>query len=178
MFGARCAKWRCICKRSQRNVHPTLRNVFEKVVRSALPFLLLLGVFLVLTQAAPAASAATTPTGTKLTACGDLTRPGTYYLANDVSSTVGCFAINAAGITLNLNGHTITYDTGGSSHEPAIQGHDCWSTINPVIAGDCGNSHGGLEVYGGTIRQAESAQFIQSSIPIRPRNLQYCAIYS
>ncbi|MGC2512216.1 MAG: hypothetical protein WA430_16735, partial [Acidobacteriaceae bacterium] len=52
------------------------------------PFLfLLLGVFLVLTQAAPAASAATTPTGTKLTACGDLTRPGTYYLANDVSST-------------------------------------------------------------------------------------------
>jgi hypothetical protein len=119
--------------------------------------LLLLGVFIILTKAAPAASAATTPTGTKLTACGDLTKPGTYYLANDVSSTVGCFAINAAGITLNLNGHTITYDTGGSSHEPAIQGHDCWSTANPEIAGDCGGSHGGLEVYGGTIRQAESA---------------------
>ena len=122
------------------------------------PFLfLLLGVFLVLTQAAPAASAATTPTGTKLTACGDLTRPGTYYLANDVSSTVGCFAINAAGITLNLNGHTITYDTGGASHEPAIQGHDCWSTTQPVIAGDCGNSHGGFVAYGGTIRQAKSS---------------------
>jgi hypothetical protein len=119
--------------------------------------LLLLGVFIVLIQAAPAARAATTPTGTKLTACGDLTKPGTYYLANDVSSTVGCFAINAAGITLNLNGHTITYDTGGSSHEPAIQGHDCWSTTNPEIAGDCGSSHGSFEVYGGTIRQAESA---------------------
>jgi hypothetical protein len=73
-----------------------------------------------------------------------------------VSSTVGCFAIDAAGIKLNLNGHTITYDTGGASHEPAIQGHDCWSTDNPQIAGDCGSSHGGLEVYGGTIRQAAS----------------------
>ncbi len=97
----------------------------------------------------------TNPGGTKLTACGDLTKAGTYYLANDVSSTVGCFAIDAAGITLNLNGHTIIYDTGGSSHEPAIQGHDCWSS-NPLIAGNCGSSHGGLEVYGGTIRQAVS----------------------
>jgi hypothetical protein len=99
----------------------------------------------------------TNPAGIKLTACGDLTKPGTYYLANDVSSTVGCFAIDAAGITLNLNGHTITYDTGGSSYEPAIQGHDCWSTTNPEIAGNCGSSHGGFQVYGGTIRQAVSA---------------------
>jgi hypothetical protein len=91
-----------------------------------------------------------------LTACGDLTKAGTYYLANDVSSTVGCFAIDAAGITLNLNGYTITYDTGGASYQPAIQGHDCWSTTNPQIAGNCGSSHGGLEVYGGTIRQAAS----------------------
>ena len=100
---------------------------------------------------------ATNPAGTKLTACGDLTKPGLYYLANDVSSTVGCFAIDAAGITLNLNGHTITYDTGGASHEPAIEGHDCWSTTNPEIAGNCGTSHGGFEVYGGTIKQAVSA---------------------
>jgi hypothetical protein len=107
------------------------------------------------TPSSPATSV-TNPGGAKLTACGDLTKTGTYYLANDVSSTVGCFAIDAAGITLNLNGHTITYDTGGASHEPAIQGHDCWSTSNPEIAGDCGSSHGGFEVYGGTIVQSVS----------------------
>jgi hypothetical protein len=100
-------------------------------------------------------TSSTNPGGMKLTACGDLTKSGAYYLANDVSSTVGCFAIDAAGITLNLNGHTITYDTGGSSYQPAIEGHDCWST-NPEIAGDCGSSHGGFVVYGGTIRQAVS----------------------
>jgi hypothetical protein len=104
----------------------------------------------------PPTTSVANPGGTKLTACGDLTKAGTYYLANDVSSTVGCFAIDAAGITLNLNGHTITYDTGGSSHEPAIEGHDCWSTSNPAIAGSCGSSHGGFEAYGGTIRQASN----------------------
>ncbi len=101
-------------------------------------------------------SPAPAPGAAKLTACGDITRSGAYYLANDVSSTVGCFDIDANGVTLNLNGHTITYDTGGSNNSPAIQGHDCWSTTNPVISGNCGNSHGGLEVYGGTIRQAVS----------------------
>ncbi|MGC1784335.1 MAG: hypothetical protein WA708_17565 [Acidobacteriaceae bacterium] len=97
------------------------------------------------------------PTGTALTACGDLTKTGTYYLANDVSSTEGCFGIDANGITLNLNGHTITYDTGGAVNAPAIEGHDCWSTVNPVITGPCSSAHGGLEVYGGAIVQAVSA---------------------
>jgi hypothetical protein len=100
-------------------------------------------------------------TGTALTACKDLTSSGTYYLANDVSSAGTCFAIDANNITLNLNGHTITYGTGGGSQPtPAIEGHDCWSTTNPANAGPCGSAHGGLEVYGGTIVQsANSATF-------------------
>lgn len=105
----------------------------------------------------PPSSGGGTPTGTALTACGDITATGTYYLANDVSSSGTCFGIDANNITLNLNGHTITYDTGGVSNSPAIEGHDSWSTDNPPITGPSGSAHGGLEVYGGTIVQAVSA---------------------
>jgi hypothetical protein len=79
-------------------------------------------------------------------------------LANDVSSAGTCFAIDANNITLNLNGHTITYGTGGgSTPTPAIEGHDCWSTTNPVDSGPCGTAHGGLEVYGGSIVQSSNS---------------------
>jgi hypothetical protein len=79
-------------------------------------------------------------------------------LANDVSSAGTCFAIDANNITLNLNGHTITYGTGGgTAPTPAIEGHDCWSTTNPANAGPCGSAHGGLEVYGGSIVQSANA---------------------
>ncbi|MGC1781680.1 MAG: Ig domain-containing protein [Acidobacteriaceae bacterium] len=98
------------------------------------------------------------PTGTALTACGDITASGTYYLSQDVSSAGTCFGVDANNITLNLNGHTITYGTaGGSSPTPAIEGHDCWSTDNPADSGPCGSAHGGLEVYGGTIVQSPNS---------------------
>jgi hypothetical protein len=97
-------------------------------------------------------------TGVALTACGDITASGTYYLANDVSSAGTCFGIDANNITLNLNSHTITYGTGGgNAPTPAIEGHDCWSTSNPVDSGPCGSAHGGLEVYGGNIVQSASS---------------------
>lgn len=92
--------------------------------------------------------------GTALKECRDLRRGGNYYLAQDVSSRGVCFAIDADGIKLNLNGHTITYDTGGISNAPAIEGHDCWSRTNPPIDGTCGNTHGGAEIYNGKIVQA------------------------
>jgi hypothetical protein len=44
--------------------------------------------------------------------CGNLNQPNTtYILNNDVSSEGTCFTIMADGITLDLNGHTVTYDT-------------------------------------------------------------------
>jgi hypothetical protein len=95
--------------------------------------------------------------GTALRACRDITRAGTYYLANDVSSEAGCFGIDADGIRLNLNGHTITYDTAGTPNSPAIEGHDCWSKNNPPITGPCGPSHGSAEIYNGSIVQAANA---------------------
>ena len=98
------------------------------------------------------------PTGVALTSCGDITAAGSYYLANDVSSAGTCFGIDANNITLNLNNHTITYGTGGgNAPTPAIEGHDCWSTSNPVDSGPCGSAHGGLVVYGGKIVQSASS---------------------
>jgi hypothetical protein len=98
------------------------------------------------------------PVGIALTSCGDITAAGSYYLANDVSSAGTCFGIDANNITLNLSNHTITYGTGGgNAPTPAIEGHDCWSTSNPVDSGPCGSAHGGLEVYGGKIVQSASS---------------------
>ncbi|MES2219495.1 MAG: hypothetical protein V4587_00835 [Acidobacteriota bacterium] len=98
------------------------------------------------------------PAGVALTSCGDITAAGSYFLANDVSSAGTCFGIDANNITLNLNNHTITYGTGGgNAPTPAIEGHDCWSTSNPVDSGPCGSAHGGLVVYGGKIVQSSSS---------------------
>ena len=101
--------------------------------------------------------------GVALSACQDITASGTYYLANDVSSAGTCFGIDANNITLNLNGHTITYGTGGgNSPTPAIEGHDSWWTGSPNYTGSTyvGTAHSGLEVYGGNIVQSmNSATF-------------------
>ncbi|MGC1870129.1 MAG: right-handed parallel beta-helix repeat-containing protein [Acidobacteriaceae bacterium] len=103
----------------------------------------------------------TPPTGTALTACKDLTASGSYYLANDVSSAGTCFGIDANNITLNLNGHTITYGTGGgSTPTPAIEGHDSWWTGTPNYTGTSyasSSQHSGLEVYGGSIVQSPNS---------------------
>lgn len=45
-----------------------------------------------------------------VTACGAITSPGTYTLQNDVSSSGTCFTILSPNVTLDLNGHAITYD--------------------------------------------------------------------
>ncbi|HEX5236494.1 MAG TPA: hypothetical protein VFW25_14340 [Silvibacterium sp.] len=98
------------------------------------------------------------PLGTALKTCRDLRVSGKYYLSRDVSSTGVCFGIDADNIDLNLNGHSITYGTGGGTKPtPAIEGHDCWSKANPGYEGPCGSEHGGLEVHGGTIVQSKKA---------------------
>ena len=51
-----------------------------------------------------------TASGTPVTSCQVLANAGTtYVLQNDVSSRGSCFNVQANNITLNLNGHTITY---------------------------------------------------------------------
>ncbi|MHB1856301.1 MAG: hypothetical protein ACYCPM_02595, partial [Acidobacteriaceae bacterium] len=78
-----------------------------------------------------------------------------------MSSAGTCFGIDANNITLNLNGHTITYGTGGgSTPTPAIEGHDSWWTGTPNYTGTSYSSssqHSGLEVYGGNIVQSTNS---------------------
>lgn len=46
-----------------------------------------------------------------VTACGELNQTGaTYVLQNDVASDGTCFYVTQSNITLDLNGHTVTYD--------------------------------------------------------------------
>lgn len=97
-------------------------------------------------------------TGKALTECRDIRKGGTYYLANDVSSAGTCFGIDANNIKLNLNGHTITYGTGGGfTPTPAIENHACSYHTGHYAGGYCGYQGGGLEVYGGTIVQSPNS---------------------
>jgi len=53
----------------------------------------------------------TTSFAVDLTTCGYLTKANaTYVLQNDVESSGSCFFITGDNITLDLNGHTVTYD--------------------------------------------------------------------
>jgi hypothetical protein len=94
----------------------------------------------------------------QLTSCQNLTTSNTtYVLQNDVSSTGTCFEINANNISLNLNGHTITYGTGGGTEPtPAITVCDSWYTGLP--SGECGgSSHAAPTIYNGDIVQSSNA---------------------
>jgi hypothetical protein len=103
-------------------------------------------------------SGSSSGTGTALSGCEDLTKSGTYYLSQDVSSSGTCFFIDADNITLNLNGHTITYDTGGTAGAPGILLADTWYTAPGYTLARTGStdSHGGFVVYGGTITEASN----------------------
>src|SRR5689334_14663581 len=82
--------------------------------------------------------------GRPLKSCGILTRSGRYVLEQDVSSPKTCFSIQADNVTLNLDGHTITYGTNqGTSAAYGILGVACWDrqfgTGNP-----CGGTFNNL----------------------------------
>jgi len=77
-------------------------------------------------------------------------------LASDVSSAGTCFPLGANGITLNLNGHTITYGTGGgTAPTPAFSACSSWYT--GLTAAQCLGGGANLTVYGGTIVQSGNA---------------------
>jgi hypothetical protein len=89
--------------------------------------------------------------GTALTACGVLSNAGaTYVLQSNVSAAQTCFSVQADNITLNLNGHTVTYNTGSNAGAYGISGIACWDASNPS-GNPCGGSFDGFTVYGGAI---------------------------
>jgi hypothetical protein len=93
-----------------------------------------------------------------LNKCGVLLSAGTrYVLDQDVSSLGTCFSVQADGITLDLNGNSVTYGTLERT-APAfgILGVACWDpdfgAQNP-----CGGSFNDFTVFGGTITQGKGA---------------------
>lgn len=99
-----------------------------------------------------------------LKACGVLDKPGLYILQRDVSSPKTCFSIQANHVTLNLNGHSVTYGTSeGSVPAYGILGVACWDqdfgTGNP-----CGGTFRNLIVYGGSVTQGRGAAAFSDGI--------------
>jgi hypothetical protein len=83
-------------------------------------------------------------TGTSVTACGTLGNSGaTYSLQNDVTASGTCFTVTANNVTLHLNGHTVTYNTGNQGNAHAI-------------SVTTGNSQG-FAVSNGTLSEASGA---------------------
>jgi hypothetical protein len=94
----------------------------------------------------------------KITACGVLnTNHTTYILQNDVSAPGTCFSIQGSFITLNLNGHTVTYNTADQMYARyAIVGISCWDPDlkNGKANGNpCGGHFDNLTVFGGTLSE-------------------------
>jgi hypothetical protein len=97
-----------------------------------------------------------------LHACGRLNAAGArYVLDEDVSSPSTCFSIQADHITLDLNGHTITYGTSNPKTAAfGVLGIACWDTSlsNGTANGNlCGGSFDNLTVLNGKIVQAPGA---------------------
>lgn len=101
------------------------------------------------TDPSPAAS------GKGLTSCQAINSSGEYYLENDVTCTSQGFAINANNVSLNLNGHTITYGN-SSTIAPAISICDNWYNQLPQNA--CGSGqHAAPQIFNGKIVQSKQA---------------------
>ena len=92
-----------------------------------------------------------------LRACGVLSKGGAVYrLENDVSSAGTCFSVQADKISLDLNGHTLRYGTGGGQQPRyGVLGEACWDT--GVAGNPCGGSADHLTVENGKIVQDDAA---------------------
>jgi len=106
-------------------------------------------------------SIAAAVSGAAASACSVLGTAGeTYTLQNDVSSAGTCFSVQAENVTLNLNGHTISYNTGNQTPASfAILGIACWDPdINGIASGNpCGGTFDNFTVYGGNIVEGSGA---------------------
>ena len=79
--------------------------------------------------------------GTPISSCQTLGNTGTTYtLESDVSAAGTCFTVSANNVTLDLNGHTVTYNTAAQS-----------SAVH-AIAVTNGNSQG-FSVYNGSLTE-------------------------
>lgn len=109
-----------------------------------------------LTVTTPALSPAT-----ELSACADITAPGEYRLAADVSADCTCFRITAAGVHLDLGWHTVTY----AESATAEQCHGIYANADGVrVSGGLvvqGSAGGDLYSHAVAGRGADGLEFDQ-----------------
>ena len=101
------------------------------------------------------AAMVSSPKGRPLKGCGVIAGSGQYYLTSDVTSAGTCFSIQADDVTLDLNGYTVSYGSGGgtTSHY-GILGRACWDRSTPDLGDNpCGVNFAGLIVEHGKILQ-------------------------
>ncbi|MBN1275241.1 DUF4838 domain-containing protein [Candidatus Woesearchaeota archaeon] len=83
--------------------------------------------------------------------CQDLTSPlTTYKLTNDVTSTGTCFNIEQFDITLDCQGHTITYATGGEGKGVRVDRHNSFTIKNCDIRSTSQGINRGIDAYRST----------------------------
>ncbi|MCU1286142.1 MAG: Ig family protein [Acidobacteriales bacterium] len=106
-----------------------------------------------------------------LTQCGVLSATGsTYVLQTDVSSPGTCFSVQADKITLDLNGHTVTYATAdsGGQHRHAVLGIACWDY--DLQGNPCGGSSATFTLMNGKIVQGLLAAPFSHAVRIGQTN--------
>ena len=110
--------------------------------------------------------------GTAVTSCGTLANGGaTYVLQNDISSTGTCIIIAAGGITFDLNGHTITYDTAGG---PGAGANAYGITLSNMVSGIGGRTHILSSVAGGTVKESTACYVDLMTAAGDQTSTQYC----
>lgn len=98
-----------------------------------------------------------------LKSCGPLQDAGTtYILDNDVSSPSSCFGVGADNITLNLDGHAVTYATDSQRYATfGVSGIACWDPTEKngeANGAPCGASFDNFTLAGpGSIVQGSGA---------------------
>lgn len=92
-----------------------MTRIFVSLARVPVRRLAPLGVLASLAAVGFAIPATAAAKVTSLTACQAITAPGSYRLDADLTTFSDCFDITASGVTLNLNGHSITTPLGMGS---------------------------------------------------------------
>lgn len=119
-----------------------------------------------------------TRAATSVSACGVLsTANETYILTQDVSSDGTCFAISANYITLDLNGHTVTYGNAAASYYygvaiPMSYYNSVSQTIFPGLPPEAFKGAQHVTIMNGTINQGSGGGEKNHAIFARPGNYE------
>jgi hypothetical protein len=113
-------------------------------------------------------------TEVNISSCQDLISPtSTYKLTANVNSTGTCFNIGHVGITLDCQGHNITYGTGGGANNYGIRAD--WTNAITVKNCNIRNSPAstGMGIY---ISRSHNATLINNTINVSSKGVWFVAV--